>query len=141
MDFERFLTRNNLVLNTDPMSYVVMATALNGTKDKPVHIQVAPNCKSEEREYFYVLGNVLFPSNQQRQLQVMDFSSALAALKHGKRLTRAIWNGRDTHVSIQSPHDGSEMSSPYFYLSQGRVTFPWTPLQEDLMANDWLIED
>jgi hypothetical protein len=68
----------------------------------------------------------------------MEFSTALAALKNGDKLTRTGWNGVGLFVELQRPDEHSKMSTPYLFITNaqgGRV--PWVPSQTDLMAEDW----
>jgi hypothetical protein len=68
----------------------------------------------------------------------MDFSDALDALKDGKALSRAGWNGVGQMLYLQMPTPESKMTLPYIYIVtvQGdRV--PWLASQTDLLAEDW----
>lgn len=85
----------------------------------------------------------------------MDFSKALEAVKSGKKVSRAGWNGKGLWVEIQRPDQHSKMTRPYLYLVSPRGStnqfgsevkdferVPWLASQTDLLANDWnLIDD
>lgn len=63
---------------------------------------------------------------------------AVDALKHGHKVTRRGWNGRDMYLELQPPDDGSKMTLPYVFMKtvQGDLV-PWLCSQTDLLANDW----
>lgn len=83
----------------------------------------------------------------------MDFSSALIALKHGKRLRRAGWNSLDQFIflvpgsvfSVNRPPLlgiyplGTEITYlPHIDIrtAQGAIV-PWLASQTDILAEDW----
>jgi hypothetical protein len=71
---------------------------------------------------------------------MLEFGSALAALKLGARITRAGWNGRGMWLALQVPDAHSKMTLPYIYMST--VTgdlVPWLASQSDVLAEDWQI--
>jgi hypothetical protein len=96
---------------------------------------------------------------------MMDFSEALMALKQGKRLTRAGWNGKGMWIVLMPelrlpPHSSQEPgakvndrtakhigvdtplnSRPYFamWTAQGEWQPGWLATQADLLAEDWSI--
>lgn len=85
-----------------------------------------------------------------------DFGKALEALKAGKRVQRAGWNGKGMWLALQKGYlDGVEANAnsaealhvpegtnikvhPYVAMKavDGSI-FPWTPNQLDMMAQDW----
>ena len=84
-----------------------------------------------------------------------DFGVALHALKSGKRVARAGWNGAGQFVylvpansypaqtGIATSHFGADAMVPYrAYLAlktaQGDVA-TWAPSCSDVLANDWLV--
>lgn len=67
----------------------------------------------------------------------MNFSDALVELKNGKGLTRAAW-GEGGVVRLQTPDENSKMTGKYLYI-EGRVTQPFTPGQDSILADDWQI--
>lgn len=69
----------------------------------------------------------------------MDFGDALDALRDGKRMTRAGWNGPGQFVELQVPVEHSKMTVPYVYITtvQGQRV-PWLASQTDMLAVDWL---
>lgn len=68
----------------------------------------------------------------------MDFEDALSNLKHGYRMARAGWNGKNMWVALQVPDEHSKMRRPYIYMSpiDGDLV-PWVASQSDLLAGDW----
>ncbi len=83
----------------------------------------------------------------------LDFSVALAALKAGKSVARAGWNGKGMFVTLQVPDENSKMTVPYIFMTcppgstnqfgeVGKTSthrIPWLVSQTDLMAADWEI--
>jgi hypothetical protein len=91
----------------------------------------------------------------------LDFGEALIALKAGKRVARAGWNGAGQWVALGSgnplldasqfwnPHarahaeqnGGGATVLPYFILktAQGAVLMGWASSQSDALAEDWQI--
>lgn len=70
----------------------------------------------------------------------MDFGDALANLKHGFKMTRAGWNGKDMWVALQVPDEHSKMRRPYLYMSPiDGALVPWVASQTDLLADDWKV--
>lgn len=69
-----------------------------------------------------------------------SFSHALEAVKAGKRICRAGWNGRGMFVEIQRPDENSKMGHPYLYITgvDGKRV-PWLASQTDLLAEDWWV--
>lgn len=70
----------------------------------------------------------------------MNMGDAIAAMKHGSKVTRTGWNGPGQFLKQQNPDENSFMTLPYIYITtvQGdRV--PWLASQTDLLATDWTI--
>jgi hypothetical protein len=69
-----------------------------------------------------------------------DFGGALAALKSGKYVARAGWNGKNMWLGLQVPDANSKMSLPYIYMctAQGDLV-PWLASQTDMLADDWSV--
>ena len=68
----------------------------------------------------------------------MNFGDALQALKAGKRVSRAGWNGKGMWLELQVPDAHSKMTLPYIYMKtvdDNRV--PWLASQTDMLAEDW----
>lgn len=76
---------------------------------------------------------------------MMDFGGAIAALKIGKRVVRAGWNGRGMWLHLQIPDANSKMTLPYIYIEYpyGHIAYPegsrvpWLASQTDMLAEDW----
>ena len=68
----------------------------------------------------------------------MNFSAALILLKHGAKVCREGWNGKNMWIALQTPDNGSKMTSPYIYIktAQGDL-IPWLASQTDILAEDW----
>ncbi len=73
---------------------------------------------------------------------LMCFGSALAALKEGKKVARAGWNGKGMYIRIVTAFgsvDGYSMQ-PYVGMKTAQGTFvPWLASQTDLLAEDWFV--
>lgn len=79
----------------------------------------------------------------------MNFGEAIEALKSGRRVCRAGWNGKGIFIELQRPDAMSKMTQPYIYIEthflktdnphapKGRV--PWLASQTDILAEDWQI--
>lgn len=89
----------------------------------------------------------------------MDFGQALAAVKDGKKITRAGWNGHGMYVVYQPGYpDGIPINTntanatgipqgtvcrfrPYLMLRSVDGSFvPWVPSVSDVLADDWGID-
>lgn len=68
----------------------------------------------------------------------LNFGQALEALKEGKAVQRAGWNGKGMWLRLQTPDSGSKMTLPYIYMStvEGALV-PWLASQSDILASDW----
>ena len=76
----------------------------------------------------------------------MHFGEALVAVKQGKAIRRAGWNGSGLSVKAQFPDTKSKMTLPYLYIEypeDAKTTpgarCPWLASQTDIMAEDWQI--
>lgn len=76
----------------------------------------------------------------------MDFGQALNALKEGKKVARAGWNGKGMwliliHHLDYSVHPrliGALFEAPYIGIKTTDNKFvPWVASQTDLLAEDW----
>lgn len=89
---------------------------------------------------------------------LMDFGTALTALKQGNKVTRAGWNGKGMYVVHQKgypdgiPINGNTAEAtgikagtvcrfrPYLMmLTVDRDFVPWVASQTDLLAEDWAV--
>jgi hypothetical protein len=63
---------------------------------------------------------------------------ALWELRHGRRVRRAGWNGKNMYLELQVPDANSKMTLPYVYMftAQGDLV-PWLCSQTDFLAVDW----
>lgn len=70
----------------------------------------------------------------------MNIGDAIAAMRHGSKVTREGWNGPGQYLKLQVPDEHSKMRKPYIYISpvDGELV-PWLASQTDLLANDWMI--
>jgi hypothetical protein len=73
--------------------------------------------------------------------ETFDFGKAVEALKAGKRVHRAGWNGKGMYLELQVPDQHSKMTLPYIYMKtvQGDLV-PWLASQTDVLAEDWFID-
>ena len=71
----------------------------------------------------------------------MDFSEALKAIKMGSMVSRLGWDGRNQWLAINLVSNNDPMTSSYIYIktTEGRLV-PWTPTQEDMLADDWMVK-
>ena len=69
----------------------------------------------------------------------MNFGQAIEALKQGKKVARAGWNGKGLHLELQRPDAHSKMTLPYIYMytAQGD-NVPWLASQTDMLSEDWV---
>ena len=70
----------------------------------------------------------------------MEIGQAVQALREGRRVIRAGWNGKEQFLMLQVPDAHSKMSLPYVYIRtvQGDLV-PWICSQTDLLAQDWQV--
>ena len=68
----------------------------------------------------------------------LSFEEALRHLKHGRRVHRDGWNGKNMWIELQVPDAHSKMTLPYIFMStaQGALV-PWLASQTDILAEDW----
>lgn len=67
----------------------------------------------------------------------MTFGQALDAIKQSRRVTRAGWKASGVWLRLHKPNADT---APYVYMSDiVGALFPWTPTQEDMLAEDWVI--
>lgn len=76
----------------------------------------------------------------------MDFGLAIRALKQGRTVARAGWNGKGMWLELQRPDAHSKMTLPYVYLNYPEdaqntpgARVPWLASQTDMLAEDWEI--
>ena len=74
-------------------------------------------------------------------MELMSFSLALDALKHGRKVARVGWSGKDMWIKALYPAAGeSLMSQPYMYMRTADDQFiPWLCSQADMFAEDWIL--
>lgn len=69
----------------------------------------------------------------------MNFGDAIQALKNGKRVARAGWNGKNMYLELQRPDEHSKMTLPYIYMRTVQGEFvPWLASQTDVLSDDWI---
>jgi hypothetical protein len=70
----------------------------------------------------------------------MTIGEAVDAMRHGDKVARAGWNGKNMWLALQEPDKHSKMTLPYVYMrtAQGDL-IPWLCSQSDLLAGDWEI--
>ena len=83
-----------------------------------------------------------------RPVAGLSFGLAVEALKSGKRVTRAGWNGKGLWLELVQPSPSVDL--PYIRLiypvpGNGAMPYPngarvpWAPSQTDVLADDWQI--
>jgi hypothetical protein len=66
------------------------------------------------------------------------FSTALDAVKEGRKITRSGWNGASQYVEMHFPDKGEKCTYRYLVLRNVHGDFvPWIPSTGDLFASDW----
>lgn len=89
-----------------------------------------------------------------REVKDMSFGMAIEAMKKGKRVARAGWNGKGIflyHVPAAAYPPSTEVAKTAFHgenvpygayiamkTAQGNVV-PWLASQTDMLADDWMI--
>lgn len=75
---------------------------------------------------------------------MMNFGSALEALKSGGKVARTGWNGKGLWLELQRPDAHSKMTLPYIYINYPTdaqntpgARVPWLASQTDMLAEDW----
>lgn len=78
---------------------------------------------------------------------VLNFSQGLEAMKQGKKVARAGWNGKGIFIELQKPDENSKMTHPYIYIdttglqtdnpAAPKSRVPWLASQTDMLAEDW----
>lgn len=66
------------------------------------------------------------------------FGGAFSALKDGLCVCRFNWQGKKW-LMLQIPDANSKMTKPYIYMVNGNSVVPYTPTQQDIFSNDWMI--
>ncbi len=85
-------------------------------------------------------------------MDALNFGQALAALKTGKRVQRAGWNGKGLTLELQVPDANSKMTLPYIFTAypttpasdtapsnHSNARVPWLASQTDMLAEDWRV--
>ncbi len=68
----------------------------------------------------------------------MHIGEAVQALREGRRVARAGWNGKGMYLALRLEFESAE-TEPYVYLTAAEKTIPWSCSQADLLADDWAI--
>jgi hypothetical protein len=93
----------------------------------------------------------------------MDFGDAIRALKDGKRVARAGWNGKGMWLSLSGPLDGRVIKWDQFWsennaiyakengggavvlpaitmkTADGAILMGWLASQSDMLSEDWAV--
>jgi hypothetical protein len=93
-------------------------------------------------------------------MENVDFGAAIAALKAGKRVSRAGWNGKgmylwllpattvplawikEPHLKLIAEQNGGEvecLGSIRMKTADGKVLTGWLASQSDILAEDWCV--
>ena len=114
----------------------------------------------------YLLKEQLYQNKitlKRKELAPNSFEFALVAIKEGKRVARAGWNGKDQWVALSGPCEPREVLEASFWSehtrafaisqggtakvapglllknAQGVLVMGWVPSTGDLLADDWYI--
>lgn len=69
--------------------------------------------------------------------KLIDFGTAIAALKVGSMVARNGWNGKGMHVELRK---ATQDLNKHLTLKNVQGTFDtWVPSISDLLAEDWVI--
>lgn len=84
-----------------------------------------------------------------RPVSGLTFGLAIEAVKLGKKVARAGWNGKGIFIELQKPDENSKMTSPYIFIDTTglqttnpdapRSRVPWLASQTDMLAEDWQV--
>lgn len=77
-----------------------------------------------------------------RRCDNMNFGLAVEAMKMGDKVTRKGWNRKGMWCEIQFPGENSKMTKPYIFITvpgDMDIIVPRTPVQSDMLADDWEI--
>lgn len=81
-----------------------------------------------------------------RPCDAMTFGLAIEAMRKGKKVQRAGWNGKGLWLELQVPDAHSKMTLPYIFMSYPNdaqntpgARVPWLASQTDMLADDWRI--
>ena len=82
----------------------------------------------------------------------MPFGLAIEAMRKGKKVQRAGWNGKGLWLELQVPDAHSKMTLPYIFINYPAfinypddaqntpgARVPWLASQTDMLADDWRI--
>jgi hypothetical protein len=132
---------------------------------------IHPDSKDGETLDYHVRENFLIPVGENIEerkrvfvtiadVETMTFGEAIMALKHGKKVARKGWNGKQMFVVYQKGYPQgipcNKQTADAFGYNEGdlfRVNnylqlkgadgmhFMWSPSTSDVLANDWYIVD
>lgn len=135
----------------------------------PLPKDFGPDCyisfdrDSAEKNLSRPVGTNLFTADQARQMfehvlavdSDMDFGMAIDALKSGKKVARAGWNGKGMWLQLVVPHSNRPPKTatamvlslpddvdtlPWIGMKTADNKFvPWLASQTDMLAEDWMI--
>ena len=82
--------------------------------------------------------------------EIFNFSTALFALKQGRRVARSGWNGKGMFLVLVSADGWCLSNGPVALLGTRRLPWigmktaddgfvPWLASQTDLLADDWVV--
>jgi len=82
-----------------------------------------------------------------REMSAMPFSHAFEALKAGKKVARASWNGKGLWIRLLTGAGITALTQPILVVEYpvGHTAYPngscipWFPSQSDMLSNDWYV--
>jgi len=69
----------------------------------------------------------------------MEIGGAVAALRNGKKVARAGWNGKNMHLEMHDGHPELGGWRSFVVIKDATdMRVPWNASQADLLADDWV---
>lgn len=117
-------------------------------------VQAEPQCRSDGLAGYRVVYEDGYTSwspasvfqEAYRLTSGMPFGLAIEAMRKGKKVQRAGWNGKGLWLELQVPDAHSKMTLPYIFINYPHdaqntpgARVPWLASQTDMLADDWRI--
>lgn len=78
------------------------------------------------------------PAHPDKTVAYGDIGWAVNHMRHGHKVCRRGWNGKNMWLELQVPDANSKMSLPYVFMKTADAKLvPWLCSQTDLLAADW----
>lgn len=69
----------------------------------------------------------------------MNFGSALANLKEGRKVCRRSWPFGEYVIPDAGRSSDGKGKCFVYHFCDGKTASPWTPFNDDLFAEDWVV--